>query len=187
MIAHLEGKTILIDENFLIVQSSGVGYKVFVSTEVLSDVQPDNNVCLFIHTIVREDSIALYGFLNYADQKFFETLLLVKGVGPKVALDILSAPRNLTISAIINGEIAQLTQIKGLGKKTAERIIVELKNKVEPPADGLSVLEQRNEADVISALENLGYEKFIVRRLLKDKPAEISETEEIIKWFLQSV
>lgn len=189
MIAYLTGPVLSIDpeSHSLVVMAQNVGYKISVSSEVLSKIRPDQKAQLFIHTAVREDDIALYGFETKEEHRFFAQLLTVSGIGPKIALDILSAPLSLTQNAIVSGDIAVLTKIKGVGKKTAERMVLELKNKIIPSSftrtKGVAVSYPE---EAILALENLGYERFEVVRMISSKPAEIKNTEDIIKYFLRN-
>jgi len=187
MIAYLSGLIIDKDEKSLTVLTSGVGYRVFGSTDLLVEAKIDHKIQLFIHTSVREDDISLYGFAKKEERQFYEQLLTVSGIGPKVAMDILATPLSLTKNAIIGSDIGMLTKIKGLGKKTAERLCLELKNKIEPvmtkeggsPATGMY-------EEAVLALESLGYERYQVLRSMAQLPAEITKTEEIVKYFLKS-
>ena len=187
MIGYINGLIIDKDEKSLLVLAGHIGYKAFVPTELLANVKIDSKIQLFIHTAVREDDISLYGFAKKEELQFFQQLISVSGIGPKVALDILATPLNITQSAIINGDASMLTKIKGLGKKTAERLILELKNKITPAttADGKPAISSVNE-DAISALESLGYEKFQIIKAMSKLPKDITETEEIVKYFLKS-
>ena len=187
MIGYINGLIIDKDEKSILVLAGNIGYKAFVPTELLANVKIDTKIQLYIHTAVREDDISLYGFLKKEDLQFYEQLIGVSGIGPKVAMDILATPIHMTQSAIINGDTALLTKIKGLGKKTAERLILELKNKITPAttADGKPAITSVNE-DAILALESLGYEKFQIIKAMSKLPKEVTETEEIVKYFLKS-
>lgn len=167
--------------------TGGIGYRVFVTTDLVAGAKMDQKVQLFIHTAVREDDISLYGFVKKEELAFFEQLIGVSGIGPKMALDILATPLQLTKNAILSEDIGVLTKIKGLGKKTAERMCLELKNKIEPALPGLSKdAETPSHEEAVLALESLGYERFQVLRSMATLPAEIRETEEIVKYFLKS-
>ncbi len=187
MIGYINGLIIDKDEKSLLVLAGNIGYKTFVPTELLANVKIDTKIQLFIHTAVREDDISLYGFLKKEDLQFYEQLISVSGIGPKVAMDILATPIYMTQSAIINGDTALLTKIKGLGKKTAERLILELKNKITPviTEDGKPAITSVNE-DAILALESLGYEKFQIIKAMTKLPKDVTETEEIVKYFLKN-
>src|SRR5712691_682034 len=137
MIAHLRGKLLAKHPNQAIVEAGGVGYDVTISVPTFSSLpEAGSEVSLFIHTHVREDALALYGFLQTADKTLFEKLISVSGIGPKLANTILSGmPDTSKIAgAIRNGDISRLARIPGVGKKTAERMVLELRDKF--PATG---------------------------------------------------
>jgi len=187
MIGYLNGLIIDKKNKSLLVLAGNIGYKVFVPEELATSAKTDQKIQLYIHTAVREDDISLYGFIKKEELEFFEQLIGVSGIGPKMALDILATPMNITQSAILNGDTGLLTKIKGLGKKTAERLILELKNKITPitAKDGGPSVSLTNE-DAVLALESLGYERFQVIKAIADLPKEIKETEEIVKYFLKN-
>jgi Holliday junction DNA helicase RuvA len=162
MIAHLRGKLIAKHPNQAIVEAAGVGYDVTISIPTFSDLGDiGSEVALHIHTHVREDAIALFGFLSPSEKQLFEKLLSVSGIGPKLAITILSGMAAAEMVAAIRGnEIVKLTKIPGIGKKTAERMVLELRDKLqdfglEPAAPPTSPMEE----DVLSALTNLGYQR----------------------------
>ena len=169
MIAHLRGRLIAKHPNQAIVEAAGVGYDVTISVPTFSDL-PDagSEVALHIHTHVREDAIALFGFLRPEEKLLFEKLISVSGIGPKLAITILSGmPTVEMVSAIRGNDVARLTRIPGIGKKTAERMVLELRDKLDqfgaaPAAPPTSPIEE----DVISALVNLGYQRGIAERAL---------------------
>lgn len=187
MIGYINGLIIDKDEKTLLILAGSIGYKVFASTELASSAKIDSKVQLYIHTSVREDDISLYGFIKKGELEFFEQLLGVSGIGPRVALDILATPINLTKSAIISEDTAMLTKIKGLGKKTAERLILELRNKITPGTtkEGEPIMSSFNE-DAVMALESLGYERFQIVKAMGDLPKDVIETEDIVKYFLKT-
>ena len=167
MIAFLRGKLLEKHPNEVIVETGGVGYDVIIPISTYSSL-PDagSEVKLRVYTHVREDTLALFGFLTFEEKVIFEKLISVSGIGPSLAIKVLSgmATSDLT-AAIRNGSVEQLVRIPGVGKKTAERIVLELKDKLEgiglaaaagvaavPPTSALSGMEQ----DVLSALMNLG-------------------------------
>jgi Holliday junction DNA helicase RuvA len=163
MIAHLRGKLLAKHPNQAIVETGGVGYDVAISVPTFSDLPAaGNEVALHIHTHVREDTIALYGFLRFAEKTLFEKLLTVSGIGPKLAITILSGMPSEDLSGAIRGnDVARLTRIPGIGRKTAERMVLELRDKL--PGAGAEVVAiptlNPTEEDVLSALMNLGYQK----------------------------
>ena len=171
MIAHLRGKLLAKHPNQAIVETAGVGYDVTISVPTFSDLPGiGSEVALHIHTHVREDQIALYGFLRPTEKKLFEKLITVSGIGPKLAITILSGmPADEMVAAIRGNDIARLTRIPGIGKKTAERMVLELRDKLPPPGAGeaptapvMSAIEE----DVLSALVNLGYQRPAAERAL---------------------
>src|SRR6266567_2253573 len=133
MIAHLRGKLISKHPNQAIVEAAGVGYDVTISVPTFSELpQLGAEISLFIHTHVREDALALFGFLRMEEKQLFEKLLSVSGIGPKLAITILSGMAAADmVSAIRGNEIAKLTKIPGIGKKTAERMVLELRDKLK--------------------------------------------------------
>ena len=170
MIAHLRGKLISKHPNQAIVEAGGVGYDINISVPTFSELPALNSeVSFFIHTHVREDALALFGFLRAPEKQLFEKLLSVSGIGPKLAITILSGMSADTMVAAIKGNnVAALTRIPGIGKKTAERMVLELRDKLEAfgveaqAAAAISPVEE----DVISALVNLGYQRAIAERAL---------------------
>jgi len=164
MIAHLRGKLLAKHPNQAIVEAGGVGYDVSISIPTFSDLPAvGNDVALHIHTHVREDQITLYGFRHSAEKQLFEKLITVSGIGPKLAITILSGMlADEMVGAIRGNDVARLTRIPGIGKKTAERMVLELRDKLPVEKAGetaapaaLSATEQ----DVLSALMNLGYQR----------------------------
>jgi Holliday junction DNA helicase RuvA len=163
MIAHLRGKLLAKHPNQAIVEAGGVGYDVTITVPTFSDLPTlGGEVSLHIHTHVREDVIALYGFLRPAEKTLFEKLITVSGIGPKLAITILSGMAADEMTGAIRGnDIARLTRIPGIGKKTAERMVLELRDKLPAVGAEVAVLPVRSpvEEDVLSALLNLGYQK----------------------------
>jgi Holliday junction DNA helicase RuvA len=170
MIAHLRGTLLAKHPNQAIVETGGVGYDVTITVPTFSDLpNAGSEVSLFIHTHVREDQLALYGFLRPAEKQLFEKLITVSGIGPKLAVTILSGmPADEMTGAIRGNDVARLTRIPGIGKKTAERMVLELRDKLpvagpEPvPVPAMSAVEE----DVLSALVNLGYQRAAAERSL---------------------
>ncbi len=178
MIAHLSGQIIHRSEDSLILDVQGVGYEIFISTSSLEKLQNVNETLnLVIHTSVREDNISLFGFLNYSEKKLFLKLLSVSGIGPKLSMSILAAmPSQELIEAIYREDLVRLTSISGIGKKTAERIILELKDKLlDLSVIGSSPEERKSKKsgipeDLVSALVNLGYNRNEIERKLDRMP-----------------
>jgi len=171
MIAHLRGRLLSKHPNQAVVETTGVGYDVVISVPTFSDLPAvGSEVALHIHTHVREDSIALYGFLRPAEKQLFEKLITVSGIGPKLAITILSGmPADEMVGAIRGNDVARLTRIPGIGRKTAERMVLELRDKLpsaEPGQISEAVATSPVEEDVLSALLNLGYQRASAERAL---------------------
>lgn len=171
MIAHLRGRLLVKHPNQAIVETGGVGYDVTISVPTFSDLpSAGSEVALHIHTHVREDQIALYGFLRLAEKHLFEKLLTVSGIGPKLAITILSGmPADEMVGAIRGNDVARLTRIPGIGRKTAERMVLELRDKLPAPAPGHEIAAPALnpvEEDVLSALMNLGYQRAAAEKTL---------------------
>lgn len=165
MIASLRGKLISKKPDYLIIEVGGVGYLVNVPFTLLSNLPDEHNdIFLYIYTHVREDAIQLYGFKTDDDRRIFTTLLGVSGIGPKLALSILSTiPSDKFHSAVDSEDVALLCRVPGLGKKTAHRLILELKEKLP------SIKEKKDAVydDTLSALVNLGYKKNLAQEALE--------------------
>jgi holliday junction DNA helicase RuvA len=161
VIAHLRGRILSKRPNQAIVDCGGVGYDVNISVPTFSEMGADGaEVSLHIHTHVREDALSLFGFLHAQEKELFERLLTVSGIGPKLAMTVLSMAALEVVGAIRGNDIARLTKIPGVGKKTAERMILELKDKLDQFGAAPQVVSaSAAEEDVISALVNLGYQR----------------------------
>ena len=200
MIAQLEGKIVGIRGNAVVLavggpassaegatQAGWVGYKVLVSTYTIGKVAGLEQVLFHIHTHVREDQLALYGFLNEEELTMFELLISISGIGPKVALSILSIADVKTIcTAIVNKDPSILTRVSGVGKKTAERVIIELQNKV----DAVNIEDQASALsgqDTIEALTSLGYSVTEAREALKLVPDDITDVSKRIRQALKNL
>lgn len=171
MIAHLRGKLLARHPNQVIVEAMGVGYDVTISVPTFSELPSlGSEVALHIHTHVREDQIALYGFLRPEEKQLFEKLITVSGIGPKLAITILSGIAADEMTGAIRGnDIARLTKIPGIGRKTAERMVLELRDKLPPVGtDQVQVLPSLSavQEDVLSALVNLGYQRPLAEKAL---------------------
>src|SRR5467141_1526897 len=173
MIAQLRGTLADKRPNQVLVDVGGVGHLVHIPVSTfyaLGDLH--SNVTLLIHTQVREDAISLYGFLSSREKHLFELLISASGVGPVLALKILSGMSvDELIPAIRAGDLAQLTRIPGVGRKTAERMVVELRDKLTAialPEAARAASRTGLEADVISALANLGYERRLAEKAVED-------------------
>jgi Holliday junction DNA helicase RuvA len=165
VIAHLRGRISEKHPNRIVVEINGIGYDVAVPLSTFYGLgEPGSEIALRIHTHVREDALQLFGFATLLEQQLFERLIGISGIGPKLALAVLSGiePPEL-IRAIEREDIARMTAIPGVGKKTAERIVLELKDRlprvVVTAAEGASVAAPAVKDDVLSALINLGYHR----------------------------
>src|SRR5580693_4214775 len=171
MIAHLRGKLLAKHPNQIVVETCGVGYEVNISVPTFSELPANGSeVALHIHMHVREDLIALYGFLRPAEKQLFERLMTVSGIGAKLAITILSGmAADEMASAIRGNDVARLTRIPGIGKKTAERMVLELRDKmpiaIGSPTSAVPPLSMMEE-DVLSALVNLGYQRAAAEKAL---------------------
>lgn len=179
MIGSIKGKIVLKTDKFLIAETSGVGYKINVSPDTLSRTKGSGEeIFLFIHTHVREDVLDLYGFLDYKELEFFEMLISISGIGPKGALTILGIASLETLhKAIGTGDISYLTKISGIGKKTAEKIILELRDKITNKIGDKEGVSLREELDALEALKSLGYSQNEAREALKKVVEKTSDID----------
>ncbi|HEV3216046.1 MAG TPA: Holliday junction branch migration protein RuvA [Vicinamibacterales bacterium] len=174
MIAHLRGRLLEKHPNRVIVDVQGVGYEAHVPLSTFYEMaEPGDEIALRVHTHVREDALSLYGFATLLELQLFERLIGVSGIGPKLALAVLSGIEpNELVAAVRQGNVARLTAIPGVGKKTAERIGLELKDKMAAflPAEGVAASPasagESLRTDVLSALINLGYHRPLAERAL---------------------
>jgi len=167
MIAFLRGRVLDKHPNRIVIDVNGVGYELYVPLSTYYDVgEAGTEITLRVHTHVREDALQLYGFLTILEQQLFERLIAISGIGPKLAVAVLSGiDSGELVSSIQRADVARLTRIPGIGRKTAERIILELKDRLaevaQPAAaDGAerSPVDHMRD-DLVSALENLGYHR----------------------------
>ena len=191
MINYIQGKVVQIEENLLVVENNGIGYEIFVSSHTANSISFVNEeIKILTYLQVKEDGIALFGFISKEEKDMFLKLIEVSGIGPKMAIGILSGISLSELSvAIFRQDIKMLCTIKGLGKKTAERLLVELKDKVEP------VQETAQESNINSsyvdeatqALVSLGVGKNEAYRLAKENAENCSSVEEIITKVLRGM
>ena len=188
MIAYLKGKIIQKNKQSLVLANEFIGYEVHISKPLHEQSELGKELELFIYTKVREDEISLFGFADTDEMQFFKDLISVNGIGPKIGLEILSNNIEQTKTAIIQENAAFLSKIPGIGKKTAERLIVELKNKVTPKniSNLPTALESQFE-EVVGALSSLGYQRGEIYRVLKTVPEDVTSNEEIITFFLRHI
>ncbi|WP_302610278.1 Holliday junction branch migration protein RuvA [uncultured Mitsuokella sp.] len=189
MIGYLRGKVMFLYTDYVLLDVHGVGYRVFIANSTRQKLRLHEEASLFVYTSVREDAIILYGFASQEEYDLFLLLISVSGIGPKVALGILSS---ITVEglcrAIQNKQASVLTKLPGIGKKSAERLILELKDKVAFDGGEQELLTIENEADVgddmvaeaMAALQSLGYTQAEIAPIIR-KTAKYKTTEAIIK------
>jgi Holliday junction DNA helicase RuvA len=193
MIGYLHGQVVFLTGEYCLLETGGVGYRVFMAAPSLARIEPGAPARLYIHTSVREDAITLYGFFDRAEQELFQQLLTVSGIGPRGALGILSAaaPEEFRLS-VLKQDIRALTRLPGIGKKTAERLLLELRDKLGAPADG----EVPPAADVpvgtvyeeaLAALLSLGYTTGEITPVLKNIAGGHLSAEELVKGVLRAM
>jgi Holliday junction DNA helicase RuvA len=186
MIGSIKGTITHKAGNFIIVETSGIGYKIFLPQVILLTLKPNQEVSLVIHTYVRDDQITLYGFQTLSELEFFELLLTVSGVGPKSGLAIMSlAPIEMLKSAIASGDATVFKKVSGIGTKTAERVIVELKEKLKDEVQTGPSAQQHS--DAVDALLSLGYSQQEAREALKNIPKDVKDLQAKVKLALKSL
>ncbi len=190
MIAFLTGKIISFKPTQIVIDTNGVGYLVNISINTFEKISDKETVSLFIYTNVRDDAINLFGFYSEAEKEMFELLISVNGIGPKLALSLLSGISVDDLkNAIISGNVARIVAVPGIGKKTAERVVLELRSKVGDIKEGEASAEPGIKKEAIAALNTLGYnpktsEKIIHEIVSTDKNISL---EELIKQALQKL
>jgi Holliday junction DNA helicase RuvA len=185
MIARLRGAVAATGKDFVVVQVGGVGFRVFVPQTCLDNLDGlGQEIMLFTHLHVRENELTLYGYVSEEELTLFRLLLGVSGVGPKVALSILSVlPAERLQAAIAQEDVATLARVPGIGPKTAKKLVFDLKDKVAfagMPAEPLAVLSEAD-ADLISALTTLGYSVAEVQEAIRSLPREPLPLEERVR------
>lgn len=182
MIGYLSGKAFASSNDTLLLDVRDVGYVVHTTESTLAWAQATGDVSLWIHTIVREQSFDLYGFETQNELYFFKKLCDVSGIGPKSALGIIGLASTDTLyQAIVSGNIDFLTSVPGVGKKTAERMCIELRDKLKDYAGETSIHVNENDRDVIDALVALGYSPAQAHQALGQVDNEIEDRNERIK------
>ena len=168
--------------DLIITVADGVGYRVRVSAYTFGKLAGKKEVDLFIHTHIREQELSLYGFLTQEELEMFELLISVSGVGPKAALGILSIADPQTVrTAIIGRDTSILTKVSGVGKRIAERVVIELQNKITTVEGGESIKTVTEDSDVIDVLVNMGYSISEARDALRAVGKGISDIGEKIR------
>jgi holliday junction DNA helicase RuvA len=187
MIAKIKGKIAYFKDNYVVVDVGGIGYKVFVTNFAMGKIAGSEEIEFYTHTYVREDILALYGFLTLDELGMFELLISISGIGPKAGIGILNIAEPRTIrTAIISGDSSILTRVSGVGKKTAERVILELSNKIaELPGEDQGMA--RADSEAIEALASLGYSVAEAREALKAVPESVKDVSERVRAALKGL
>lgn len=182
MISYLTGKPLFEIDNALVLDVRDVGYHVFLTEPTLTWALMQENISLWIHSVIRETAFDLYGFETKNELYFFKKLLEVSGIGPKSALGIIGLASTDTLyQAIVNNNIGFLTSVPGVGKKTAERMCVELRDKLKDYAGETKRTNHEGDNDVVDALVVLGYSPAQAYQALEKVGPEITETNQRIK------
>lgn len=189
MIGFLRGTVELLDRPFVLLDVNGVGYRVLVSENVLSKLSKADNVQLFTFTYVREDALELFGFSEIEDLKLFESLISVSGIGPRTALNVFSVgSRSEIIEAIVKGDASFFTAVPRLGTKNAQRIIVDLKNKMGAgDSIDLSGKDLLENVEVIQALRNFGFSQAEAQKVVREIKQSGLTLDEKIKLALKNL
>jgi Holliday junction DNA helicase RuvA len=193
MITHLKGKLIEKNPNNVIIDCNGLGYILTISLQTFSNIPDQENIMLFTHLAIREDAHILYGFANKIEREIFKLLISVSGVGPSTAITMLSSMNSQEIQNAIGSEdVEKIKSVKGIGIKTAQRVIVDLKDKILKTYDiseDLSISNNTIKNEALSALEVLGFSRKkidkVIQVILQDSP-DIS-LEELIKKALKNL
>ena len=185
MIGYLTGKIISAKPTKILLDVNGVGYLVNISITTFENITDKEIVSLFIHTNVKEDSITLFGFFTESEKEMFELLISVNGIGPKIALSILSGIRIDDLkNAIESSDVSRIVAVPGIGRKTAERLVLELKSKVDKIVEeGSTAIPFSIKNEAVSALTTLGYNSKIAEKVVRDVLSEDGNLslEEVIK------
>lgn len=189
MISYLKGKIKLAGDGFVILDVAGVGYRVYTTHKLLSNIRTEAaEVELFVYQHIREDTLDLFGFSSVDELDFFEIILSVSGVGPRMGLAVLEISSVDDIKkAIGTSNVDFLTQVPGIGRKKAELIILELKNKMDVLVDGKTVAVSEKDADAVNALMRLGYNQQEARLALEGIPDDVKDVGERVKLALKGI
>ena len=198
MIAHIRGQLLYKIPNYVVVDCGGVGYELWISVTTFTELgEVGSEVRLHVHTHVREDALQLFGFYEVTEKLLFEKLLTISGIGPKLAITVLSGiAADRLVAAIRGGDHGTLTKIPGIGKKTAERVVLELKDKLEglagtaPASASATPSLGATAEDVLSALVNLGYPRPIAQKAVESAakdPAVSGDFEKLFRAAMAAV
>ncbi len=179
MIAYIQGKVWSKEEKNLIILLNGIGYKIFALSSLIEKSRLDQELEFWIHEHIREDAHDLYGFETRDERDFFGLLISISGVGPKSAMNILNIASIESLKkAASSGDISHLTKVSGIGRKIAEKIVLELKGKFNNEEESVSL---KSEVEAVEALKSLGYSQKESRDALKAIPDSLTSTEDRIK------
>lgn len=183
MISRLTGSIVHTDPKSIVLDVSGVGYKVFISPDIFTKIDKKGPITLWTYLAVRENALDLYGFLSLAELNFFELLITISGIGPKTAMGILNvASLQALETAVQTEDPTHLIKVSGIGKKVAEKIVLELRDKVEKVSHTPeSKNAMKNDSDALEALKSLGYSPSEAREALKKVDKKVSKTGDKIK------
>lgn len=185
MFEYITGKLVSIKDDYIVLENGGIGYKIFTSSNSLANLEIDKIVTMYIHFNLREDGVFLYGFVAEDELYMFNMLRLVSKIGPKVALSVLSTLTvNQIKSAILNSDDATLCNVPGIGKKTASRVILELKDRLKDEiiVDDKKPLDESNDLEIaLQGMVSLGYTRGEVLKAIKNLDVNQMNTEEIIR------
>lgn len=186
MIGFIQGVVHDIDtKKIILLTASGVGYEIFASLNLLGQLSMGKKADAYIHTIVREQEITLYGFSTKEEKSIFEKLIGISGIGPKIGLQIVSGPTDLFFQAVKAGDVSTLTQTPGIGKKMAQKIILELQGKLDLSVDAETADMSHPKAEATDALVGLGYDRNTIGKVLS-AASPSADTETLVKYFLSS-
>lgn len=188
MIAQLFGRITAKDDSSFIIMVGGVGYRVLVPKVALDSIVLGDELHIYTHMAVYDDRFELFGFLKESELNFFKQLIKVRDVGPKSALAILSAGNTADIQqAIVDEHTAMLMTIPGVGKKTAERIILELKEKIYIDSSTGKGVKREGADLIVSALINLGYSQKEAQEAIAHMPRDLASDDERLRWVLKNI
>jgi len=193
MIARLRGTITKLQPSAMVVDVQGVGYSVHVPIDVWDSMKELSEQELWISTYVREDRFDLFGFTERSSRALFEALIASPGIGPRMGLELCAVPHSLLLKAIHEQDADLLTTVKGIGKKKAEKLLIELKSLLEKDPSLLSakegepILTHAADKDAVAALNALGYDAGTIMQVLKDLPADLTSTEERVAAALRNL
>lgn len=188
MINYLKGEIIFINENVLSLSVNGIGFEVFINNKTLTRINNQKEIELYIFTCFKKEKIELYGFIDLAEKNMFDLLVnKISGLGPKTAINVLNLGNEKITNAIKNAEASVFSQVPRLGKKMAQKIIIELKNKIGSIKELDLKDKSPKEREAISALTNLGFQEWEVEQALSKIEIELETLPNIIKLAMKTI